>query len=126
MFFNISWLQIKFIQKLFFPFAGAIMFQYFIKIVPTMFVPESGATLHTNQFSVTTHQKSASGSNAESGGMPGVFFSYELSPLMVKFTEKSKFVLYIDLIILRIIFYSLVLMGTWQQIFVQLLAEYLQ
>lgn len=56
-----------------------------------MFVPQSGETLHTNQFSVTTHQRSASG-NGEAGGMPGVFFSYELSPLMVKFTEKSKYV----------------------------------
>lgn len=66
---------------------GAIMFQYYIKIVPTEFVPLNGPTLHTNQFSVTKHQKSVSVMSGESG-MPGIFVNYELSPLMVRFTEK--------------------------------------
>lgn len=68
----------------------AIMYNYYIKIVPTMYVPnnDASAILHTNQFSVTTHQKSAQSSGGEST-MPGIFFSYELSPLMVKYTEKS-------------------------------------
>jgi hypothetical protein len=67
----------------------AIMYNYYIKIVPTMYVPsDKGAVLHTNQFSVTTHQKTAQSSGGESS-MPGIFFSYELSPLMVKYTEKS-------------------------------------
>lgn len=67
----------------------AIMYQYFLKIVPTMYVPKDGSPiLHTNQFSVTTHQKSAMAISGESA-MPGVFFSYELSPLMVKYTEKD-------------------------------------
>uniref|UniRef100_A0A1Q3FDV6 Endoplasmic reticulum-Golgi intermediate compartment protein 3 n=1 Tax=Culex tarsalis TaxID=7177 RepID=A0A1Q3FDV6_CULTA len=66
---------------------GAMMFQYYIKIVPTEFVPLSGPKLHTNQFSVTTHRKSVSLMSGESG-MPGIFVNYELSPLMVKFTEK--------------------------------------
>ncbi|CAG5021699.1 unnamed protein product [Parnassius apollo] len=35
------------------------------------------------------HQKSVSNINSESG-MPGAFFSYELSPLMVKYTEKER------------------------------------
>lgn len=66
----------------------AIMYQYFLKIVPTMYVSRDGSPIHTNQFSVTTHQKSAMAISGESA-MPGVFFSYELSPLMVKFTEKD-------------------------------------
>ena len=67
----------------------AIMYQYFLKIVPTMYVQKGDKPiLHTNQFSVTTHQKSALAITGESA-MPGVFFSYELSPLMVKFTEKN-------------------------------------
>ncbi|XP_055624120.1 endoplasmic reticulum-Golgi intermediate compartment protein 3 [Toxorhynchites rutilus septentrionalis] len=66
---------------------GAMMFQYYIKIVPTEFVPLNGPTLHTNQFSVTKHQKSVSVMSGESG-MPGIFVNYELSPLMVRFTEK--------------------------------------
>jgi endoplasmic reticulum-Golgi intermediate compartment protein 3 len=68
---------------------NAIMYQYFLKIVPTMFVSkDKDEILHTNQFSVTTHQKSATAISGESA-MPGVFFTYELSPLMVKYTEKS-------------------------------------
>lgn len=68
---------------------GAMMFQYYIKIVPTMVVKLDGSTLFTNQFSVTRHQKSVSIISGESG-MPGAFFSYELSPLMVKYTEKER------------------------------------
>lgn len=68
---------------------NAIMYQYFLKIVPTVYVPKDGSKIiHTNQFSVTTHQKSAMAISGESA-MPGVFFSYELSPLMVKYTEKD-------------------------------------
>lgn len=68
---------------------GAVMFQYYLKIVPTMYVKLDKTILHSNQFSVTRHQKSVSVLNAESG-MPGAFFSYELSPLMVKYTEKER------------------------------------
>jgi hypothetical protein len=65
------------------------MYNYYLKIVPTVFVPNDGSPiLHTNQFSVTTHQKTAGSMSGESA-MPGVFFSYELSPLMVKYTQKS-------------------------------------
>ncbi|XP_046401835.1 endoplasmic reticulum-Golgi intermediate compartment protein 3 [Ischnura elegans] len=68
---------------------GATMFQYYVKIVPTTYVRKDGAILQTNQFSVTRHQKVVSIVSGESG-MPGVFFSYELSPMMVKYTEKEK------------------------------------
>lgn len=70
-------------------FSDSMMFQYYIKIVPTMYVKLNGETIHTNQFSVTRHSKSVSVVSGESG-MPGIFFSYELSPLMVKYTEKAK------------------------------------
>lgn len=65
------------------------MFQYYIKIVPTSYIQKDGTVLLSNQFSVTKHQKVVSIIGGESG-MPGVFFQYELSPLMVKFTEKQK------------------------------------
>lgn len=64
------------------------MFQYYIKIVPTMYVFLNNSVIHTNQFSVTTYQK-AYEPNSGDTGMPGVFFSYELSPLMVKISERS-------------------------------------
>ncbi|CAL1682124.1 unnamed protein product [Lasius platythorax] len=68
---------------------GAMMFYHYIKIVPTTYVRTDGSTLFTNQFSVTRHAKQVSLFTGESG-MPGIFFSYELSPLMVKYTEKAK------------------------------------
>ncbi|XP_012262644.2 endoplasmic reticulum-Golgi intermediate compartment protein 3 isoform X2 [Athalia rosae] len=68
---------------------GATMFQHYIKIVPTTYVRLDGSTLLTNQFSVTRHFRQMSLFKGDSG-MPGIFFSYELSPLMVKYTEKEK------------------------------------
>ncbi|XP_050302567.1 endoplasmic reticulum-Golgi intermediate compartment protein 3 [Anthonomus grandis grandis] len=68
---------------------GATMFQYHIKIVPTSYVKKDGSVISSNQYSVTKHQKSVSILSGESG-MPGVFFQYELSPLMVKYTEKDR------------------------------------
>jgi hypothetical protein len=68
---------------------GATMFQYYIKLVPTTFVAEDGNVFLTNQFSVTRHQKVVSIMSGESG-MPGVFFSYELAPFMVKYSAKEK------------------------------------
>ncbi|CAG9767894.1 unnamed protein product [Ceutorhynchus assimilis] len=68
---------------------GATMFQYHIKIVPTSYVKKDGSVIHSNQFSVTKHQKVVSIMSGESG-MPGVFFQYELSPLMVKYTEHER------------------------------------
>ncbi|XP_043527085.1 endoplasmic reticulum-Golgi intermediate compartment protein 3 isoform X2 [Frieseomelitta varia] len=68
---------------------GAMMFYHYIKIVPTTYVRADGSTLLTNQFSVTRHARQVSLFSGESG-MPGIFFSYELSPLMVKYTEKAK------------------------------------
>lgn len=66
-----------------------MMFQYFVKIVPTTYTSLDGETLYTNQFSVTKHSKSVSSGLGE-GGLPGVFFIYELSPMMVKYTEKQR------------------------------------
>ncbi|XP_029038334.1 endoplasmic reticulum-Golgi intermediate compartment protein 3 isoform X1 [Osmia bicornis bicornis] len=68
---------------------GAMMFYHYIKIVPTTYVRADGSTLLTNQFSVTRHARQVPLFSGESG-MPGIFFSYELSPLMVKYTEKAK------------------------------------
>ncbi|XP_023316165.1 endoplasmic reticulum-Golgi intermediate compartment protein 3 [Trichogramma pretiosum] len=69
--------------------SGAMMFQHFIKIVPTTYVKLDGSVLHTNQFSMTKLDRDVSGGIGE-GGMPGIFFSYEMSPLMVKYTQTSK------------------------------------
>ena len=68
---------------------ASVMFQYFVKIVPTTYVKLSGQMLFTNQYSVTKHKKVSTGFLGESS-LPGVFFMYELSPMMVKYTEKQR------------------------------------
>lgn len=70
-------------------FSGSTMFQYYIKIVPTAYVRKDGTIISSNQYSVTKHQKVVSMITGESG-MPGIFFQYELSPLMVKYSEKER------------------------------------
>eukprot|EP00088_Acartia_fossae_P067311 TRINITY_DN839_c0_g1_i10.p1 TRINITY_DN839_c0_g1~~TRINITY_DN839_c0_g1_i10.p1 ORF type:complete len:390 (-),score=51.13 TRINITY_DN839_c0_g1_i10:314-1483(-) len=69
---------------------GSEMFQYYVKIVPTIFARLDGSTFITNQFSVTRHSKVVSAFFGDGSGMPGVFFSYELAPMMVKYSEKQK------------------------------------
>ncbi|CAN4122221.1 unnamed protein product [Withania somnifera] len=62
------------------------MYQYFIKVVPTVYTDVSGHTIRSNQFSVTEHFKGADVGRLQS--IPGVFFFYDLSPIKVTFTEQ--------------------------------------
>ncbi|XP_011908065.1 PREDICTED: endoplasmic reticulum-Golgi intermediate compartment protein 3 isoform X2 [Cercocebus atys] len=74
---------------------ASMMFQYFVKVVPTVYMKVDGEAplppqvLRTNQFSVTRHEKVANGLLGDQG-LPGVFVLYELSPMMVKLTEKHR------------------------------------
>ncbi|KAK9075720.1 hypothetical protein SSX86_004049 [Deinandra increscens subsp. villosa] len=60
------------------------MYEYFIKVVPTIYTNVRGHTINTNQFSVTEHYKSPEFGRRS---LPGVFFFYDLSPIKVTFTE---------------------------------------
>ncbi|XP_074656982.1 endoplasmic reticulum-Golgi intermediate compartment protein 3-like [Tubulanus polymorphus] len=70
----------------------SLMYQYFVKIVPTTYVKANGNTVYTNQYSVTKHKKKVTTTFGGAGehGLPGVFVQYELSPMMVKYTEKRR------------------------------------
>jgi len=48
--------------------------------------------IHTSQYSVTKHQRVLSLGSMGESGLPGVFFMYEMSPMMVKYTEKHRYV----------------------------------
>ncbi|XP_042017589.1 endoplasmic reticulum-Golgi intermediate compartment protein 3-like [Salvia splendens] len=61
------------------------MYQYFLKVVPTVFKDIDGHTIQSNQFSVTEHVRGAELGRLQA--LPGVFFFYELSPIKVTFTE---------------------------------------
>lgn len=71
-------------------------FMYFIKVVSTSYIPlglEAGApgTVETHQYSVTSHERSLKGGTDPDhpdklharGGIPGIFFSYDISPMKV-------------------------------------------
>lgn len=82
------------------------MFQYFIKVVPTIYEGLDGTFINTNQFSVTEHYRILANKGETGHGLPGkfhlflcmrltdlfvgVFFMYDLSPIMVKFTERQR------------------------------------
>ncbi len=83
------------------------MHMYYVKVVPTTFEPASGEKTSTNQYSVTEHMKkldpTADSVVAKVGKQaaqkkkkkgenlkPSVYFFYELSPIMVRVTERRK------------------------------------
>jgi hypothetical protein len=55
---------------------GTGMFQYFIKVVPTIYESLDGAVINTNQFSVTEHYRILANKGEGSGhGLPGWFIT---------------------------------------------------
>eukprot|EP00906_Rhabdomonas_costata_P008800 RCo012494 len=70
------------------------LFQYFIKVVPTIYENLGGQKLRTNQYSVTEHFKPKPVPSTEpsqpGGTLPGVFFIYDFSPIMVHIREAQR------------------------------------
>lgn len=66
-------------------------FQYFVKVVATRYEMLNGKEVETNQYSVTSHERDTAGGRDEDhphtlhnrGGVPGVYFSYEISPMKI-------------------------------------------
>ncbi|RVD85871.1 uncharacterized protein DFL_004175 [Arthrobotrys flagrans] len=65
---------------------------YFLKIVSTSYEHlDHGYTINTHQYSVTSHERSLEGGKDDvhpgtvhaRGGIPGIFFSYDISPMKV-------------------------------------------
>eukprot|EP01006_Ploeotia_vitrea_P031874 TRINITY_DN64161_c0_g2_i1.p1 TRINITY_DN64161_c0_g2~~TRINITY_DN64161_c0_g2_i1.p1 ORF type:complete len:393 (+),score=38.73 TRINITY_DN64161_c0_g2_i1:78-1256(+) len=75
-----------------FPTGPNGLYQYFIKVVPTIYEKLDGTQLTTNQYSVTEHFRPRSPGIDPSGGgvVPGVFFIYDLSPIMVHIKETQR------------------------------------
>ncbi|XP_042486196.1 endoplasmic reticulum-Golgi intermediate compartment protein 3-like [Macadamia integrifolia] len=62
------------------------MYQYFLKVVPTVYTDINERTIQSNQFSVTEHFRGQEFGRPPS--LPGVFFFYDLSPIKVTFKEE--------------------------------------
>lgn len=68
---------------------SGLMYQYFVKIVPTTYRKLNGEVVNTNQFSVTKHKRVVRQVSGEHG-LPGVFVLYEFSPMVVQYTENRR------------------------------------
>ena len=67
-----------------------LMYQYFVKVVPTVYVDIGGGVIRTAQFSVTEHAKSVDIPTGRN--LPGLFCFYDVNPIQVRFMEtKSSF-----------------------------------
>ncbi|GKD44320.1 endoplasmic reticulum-Golgi intermediate compartment protein 3-like protein, partial [Tanacetum coccineum] len=60
------------------------MYQYFIKVVATMYTPIRGSVIRSNHFSATKHYK---GPEVGQHALPGVFFFYDLSTIKLAMEE---------------------------------------
>ncbi|KAG0222006.1 hypothetical protein BGW41_006266 [Actinomortierella wolfii] len=60
-------------------------FQYFMAVVPTIYIDRSGRELITNQYSVNEHRKAYE----EDRGIPGLFFKYDIEPITLLIKEQS-------------------------------------
>ncbi|KAL0922291.1 hypothetical protein M5K25_006264 [Dendrobium thyrsiflorum] len=67
------------------------IYQYFIKVVPTIYADIRGHKIYSNQFSVTQHFREG---NVYPRPLPGIFFIYDFSPIKVIFTEENKSLLH--------------------------------
>ncbi|KAM3175506.1 hypothetical protein ACTXT7_008392 [Hymenolepis weldensis] len=65
------------------------MISYFLKLVPTIYSDLLDTPLVTNQYSATWQIKSTPLTGG-SDGIPGVFFNYQISPLLVKLTKERR------------------------------------
>lgn len=64
------------------------VFQYFLQIVPTKF-STFGRSMNTNQYSVTERSR-AINHRQGSHGVPGVFFKFDMSAMMVEIREERQ------------------------------------
>jgi len=67
---------------------GSALYQYFIKVVPTIYEYNSGTQIKTNQYAVTQHMRPRN--EQHKSVVPGVFFMYDLNPIMVHIHETRK------------------------------------
>jgi len=63
---------------------------YNLKLVPTLYI-EGGIVIQSHQYSVTNHTDVIDLSNMATLQLPGIFFKYDFSPMLVKLERKPKY-----------------------------------
>jgi len=67
---------------------GSALYQYFVKVVPTIYEFANGEQIVSNQYSVTQHTRPKNAHHPNV--VPGIFFIYDLSPIMVHIKEQNR------------------------------------
>ena len=67
---------------------GHGMYQYYVKVVPTVYQYLDGRKVVSNQYSVTEHLRHVAPGAGR--GLPGVWFFYEVSPVHATFEETRR------------------------------------
>jgi hypothetical protein len=65
-------------------------YQYYIKVVRTDFIYLNSTEVTTHQYSVTEHESISPPIMGTPVAMPGVFFSIDISPMVIKYSEYRK------------------------------------
>jgi len=69
---------------------GTGLFQYYIKVVPTVFTDAFGRQVHTNTYTMTERFRPLSiKSGSPEAVLPGVFFIYDISPFMRQISRRG-------------------------------------
>lgn len=78
---------------------GTGLFQYFIKVIPTLYTSESGDQLFTNQYTFTERFRPLAMTPRPDGSplppqanavvLPGIFFVYDIAPFLVEIKRQQ-------------------------------------
>lgn len=74
---------------------GSFLYQYYLKVVRTTYKPLKGQPVATSQYTVTETQRFVPPAlPGHPGGsafvLPGVFFIYDISPIMATYSEETR------------------------------------
>lgn len=67
---------------------GPVKYQYFLNVVATNVKETSGSVLETYQYSATQHEQEIA--ENEESTLPGIFFKFEISPMLITLTHYRK------------------------------------
>jgi len=63
---------------------------YYIRLVPTVYI-DGTTVVRTHQYSVTNHTEVIDLANSFSVQLPGIFWKYDFSPMLVQIERKEKY-----------------------------------